>query len=513
MDYVREKAPPVREDRLQTCNAYGGNCCDLAGKSKQGCLIGARRTFAQAQGCQLNLSLAILNTIRDSVIIVHGPIGCGGSSASSAGINKNFLKLRDAGARDVPWINTNLGNNEVIGGGEANLRAAILHAEKEFRPSAIIIVNSCVPAIIGDDIDGVVAELQKEVNARLVPVHCEGFKTRISASAYDSVYHGILRNLVYPPEHEARVMPDELEDLKEKYRLSRTVNLLNVASMSRADEVELTRLLKALDLNLNIMPCYAHPDDFQGATEAALSVCICATHDDYFVEHLKERYGVPFIISGIPIGIRYTNQWIMEIARFFKLEDAARRLIAAETGELEQALIPYREVLRGKRVLIGAGEIRVLAMAELLRYLGLEVLGLRVHHYDKFADAMLSEMPDEKLMYNVATGQPFEQANLLARLQPDLFVGHTGANGLAAKQGPPIMPAFQQSGIYMGYNGVFEIARKLARKLRNPAFNRNLAANTRLPYVQEWYDQDPFSYIDTGDMPVGPVEAEQRNAG
>ncbi|HBC91737.1 MAG TPA: hypothetical protein DCZ10_02220 [Pelotomaculum sp.] len=60
------------------------------------------------------------------------------------------------------------------------------------------------------------------------------------------------------------------------------------------------------------------------------------------------------------------------------------------------------------------------------------------------------------------------------------------------------MPVFQPSNIFMGYSGVFEFARRIARKLKNPAFNHNLAANIRLPYKKEWYQQDPFSYIESG---------------
>jgi len=499
VDYIKDKIPPVREDRLRACNAYGGLGCDLVEQSKKGCLNGTKRTFSQAQGCQLNLSLAILNTIIDAVVIIHGPIGCSGSNLSMAGMGKNFQKLRHPEATGLRWISTNLGDAEVINGGEDNLRQAILHAEKEFRPSAIIVVNSCVPAIIGDDIDGVVAEVQNEVNARIVPIHCEGFKTKIMASAYDAVYHGVLRNLIQPQEGLGKVVTNDLEELKEKYRISRTVNVLNVSSMSRVDEVELSRLLKALDLNLNILPCYAHPDDFNKATEAALNVSICATHDDYFVEHLKEKYGIPFILRTIPIGVKNTNEWILDIASFFGLEKAAARLIEQENLELEAALAPYREILKGKRVLIGGGEIRVVATADLFQYLGLEVIGMRAYHYDQFVDPLLNDLSgNEKIPFNVATGQAFEQANLIEKLKPDLYVGHVGGNGPAAKHGLPILPVFHQSNTYMGYAGVFDIARRLARILKNSSFNRNLGENVRLPYFPDWYKQDPFAYIDPG---------------
>jgi nitrogenase molybdenum-iron protein alpha chain len=498
MNYIQEKAPPVREDRLKACNAFGGSCCELAKGAKKGCLNGTKRTFAQSQGCQLTLSLAILNTVRNSVIIIHAPIGCGGSSLAVAGTNKGFMKMRDPGAKGLIWLNTNLDESDVIKGGESKLRQAVLFADREFRPDAIIIANSCVPALIGDDLDGILAQLQTEVTAKIVPVHCEGFKTKIQASAYDAVYHGILRNLVSEREQEQRIIPDELEELQEKYRRSRTVNILNVSSMSRFDEIELTRIMTALDLKVRYLPCYAHPDDFETVTEAALNVSLCATHDDYFVEHMLTKHEIPFVLRAIPIGIANTNKWIRDIAKFFKIEDSAERFIEAETLELENALTPYREVLRGKRAFLAGGEIRVLANASLLKELGLELVGMKGYHYDRFGDDFLNDLQlDEKVLFNIATGQPFEQANLLAKLKPDLYVGHVGGNGWAAKQGIPVFPIFGQMVNYMGYNGVFEFARRLARTLKNPVFNRNLAANTRLPYFDDWYKQDPFTYIDS----------------
>ncbi|AEV68888.1 nitrogenase component 1 [Acetivibrio clariflavus] len=498
MNYISEKVPPVREDRLKACNAFGGSCCELARKGKKGCLNGVKRTFAQTQGCQLNLSLAILNTIRNAVIVVHGPIGCGGGSLSMAGVNKGFQKLRDPNAKGVIWLNTNLDDNDVVNGGEEKLRQAVLYAEREFRPEAIIVVNSCVPAIIGDDIDSILEDLQKQVNAKIVPVHCEGFKTKIMASAYDSVYHGILRNLVDRPEEEEKVVyEDELEVIKEKYRKSRTVNILNVSSMSRQDEEELIRLVKALGLEVRIYPCYASPDDFAYVGEAALNVSICATHDDYFVEHIKEKYGIPFVLRSIPIGIKNTNQWIMDIASFFGLEEKANKLIEVETKELKEALEPFKEQLKGKRVFLGGGEIRILSTAELLQSMGMEVIGLKGYHYDRFAEPLLDMIENnENIVFNVATGQPFEQANLLNRLKPDLYIGHIGTNGYTAKQGFPIFPLFGQSSIYMGYQGAYEIVRKIARVLRNPSFNRNFVGNSKLPYRDEWYEQNPFTYID-----------------
>ncbi|MNC49448.1 hypothetical protein D3C75_986280 [compost metagenome] len=44
---------------------------------------------------------------------------------------------------------------------------------------------------------------------------------------------------------------------------------------------------------------------------------------------------------------------------------------------------------------------------------------------------------------------------------------------------------------------MYEVASRVSRILRNHSFNRNLERHTRLPYRESWYQQDPFTYIDS----------------
>ena len=101
MDFANQKIPPIRENRVGAWNAFGGTCGELSRQAKKGCLNYIQRSFTQTQGCQLNLSLAILSTIRESVIIVHGPIGCGGGNIAIANGVKTFQRLRDPGAQGL----------------------------------------------------------------------------------------------------------------------------------------------------------------------------------------------------------------------------------------------------------------------------------------------------------------------------------------------------------------------------------------------------------------------------
>jgi nitrogenase molybdenum-iron protein alpha chain len=399
-------------------------------------------------------------------------------------------------------MSTNLSESEVIGGGEEKLAEAIVYADQEFRPEIIMVAIGCVPSLIGDDVDSVAERLKGSVSATIVPIHCAGFKTKVMATAYDDVYHGVLSKLIKEKRYPKKLFPDEAEEERLKIQKSRTVNILNVTSMARADELELQRLVQALDLDARFLVCYGGKKELSGALECALNVSICGTHDDYFLESLLKVHKIPFILDTMPVGPRNTARWLLAIADFFGRREAAEKIIEEEAKALEEAIAPLRQSLEGKKAFLSGGEIRVVATAELLRYLGLSIVGFKGHHFDKFAQPVLEQLEGaQELPFLIATQQPFEHVNLVKRLNPDVFVGHTGGNNISAKLGLPILPLFSNSTGYMGYTGVFEVARKLKRILANPAFNRNIVAHCPLPFKQSWYEKDPFSYIKSGESP------------
>lgn len=497
MNYIEEKVAPKREDRLGACIEFGGFGAELKEKFGQGCFRNNHRGFCQGSICQLLPGTAILNSIPDSVVIVHGSLGCGGAGNShNANVRGRQLAAGQTNPRGVLWLSTNLGEKDVISGGEEKLEEAILAADKRYCPASILVVSTCVPGIIGDDIDGVVEKLQPQVSAAILPIHCEGFKTKIMATAYDAIYHAISRKLLDDDGEPRRVITDEVDEYREKVRLSRTVNLLNVSSMTPQDEQELTRLLESLGLEVKIYPCYAHPEDMRHAAQAALSISTCPTHDDYFVKHLKEKYGVPYILKHMPVGIRSTTLWLRDIAAFFHLEEAAERLIERETAELNRALEPIRNNIQGKKAMLSAGEIRTLATAVWLQELGLEIVAVRPYHYDEFGAVDLDKLAEGgDVPVNVATVHPFEAVNIVAKTKPDIYFGHNSDTVWAAKSGIPALPIYGGANTYVGYTGAFDIARRINMLLKNPSFNRNLAKHVRQPYTAKWYQEEPFTYI------------------
>ncbi|WP_029320235.1 nitrogenase component 1 [Butyrivibrio sp. AE3004] len=500
-NFLAADEPPVRDERVGGCTAYCGSCAGLKGDFKSGCAQAQNRKFSQSGGCQLGLALGIINSLTRAITIVHSPLGCCSGLAGMAGVRSTSRASRGLVVEEQPWIHTNMDELDVVNGGVEKLKKAILYAEEEYHPEVIAIVNGCVPGIIGDDIDAVVRELESQISARLVPIHCEGFKSRFVSSGYDAANHGILKYLIRDPK-EYPQLTEEAQikyDFAKKYRTSRTVNIFNVGSNSNGDEVELSRLVSALGLIPRVVPLNATVDDLDHLGEAALNVSICATHDDYLLGHLKERYGTPYILDVLPIGINCTNTWIRKIAAHFHLEAEAERLIEQENRELKEAIAPFVEVLKGKKIFVGGGETRILTTADFYRSIGMELVGIKAHNLDRFVENLLSDIKDPNLTVEVAAGQPAEELNTLTRLKPDIYIGHAGANGWVSKIGIPNIPLFGAPINYMGYSGAFELARRAARALKNTNFSKNIGKYVGHPLTETWMNLDPNDNIIQGD--------------
>jgi len=512
MNYIdTHKEPPKREERLGACIVYGGTLRGLTEKGGACCRLndGGRR-FQQGSICLLLPGIAILNTLPNNVNLVHGAVGCGVCSHSQNANTRSGSALREGSPGDAVWLSTAMNENDVISGGETKLYNAIIEADCLYRPKTITVIAGCVPGIIGDDVDDVVLRAGKETAAKLITVHCEGFKTKIWATSYDAVYHGIAKALLDDPYLYDPIIKDNLYHERLNYEKAHTVNLFTVSSMGLTDERELVRYLGAMEQKVQVFPNFADSDNMYSLKYAGLSVSVCPTHDDYLLQYLEEKYGVPYILRHMPIGIENTGEWIRDVAARLGREKQAERLIKRETAELEAALQKYRPFFKGKRVFISAGEFRALATANLLHDLGFEISGIRSFHHDEFANVEYEKLlknAGDNLMVNIANVQPFEEANLITALKPDLFLGHWNDNSTASKLGVPSHVIYNSGLAYIGYRGVFELARRLYRQLSNPALNKNLSKYVKLPYKQSWYNKNPYTYIKSGlDLPSNSGE-------
>lgn len=502
-NYYNNVEQPVRDERLVLGDSFHGTSCELLDCAREGCIFKQNRSYWEAGACQMSLSLMMAATVENSVIIMHSPIGCGAQLASLAKNVANGKAKRGINSSPMVWLSTNMQKEDIIFGGEKRLRETIRYADREFRPEIIFVISTCAPNIIGDQVEEIITSEAKNVSAELAAIHCAGFKSRVVASAYDAFYHSLIRHIRFEPEPYVDYNPDTMNDpyngaayVNYKYKKSRTVNLFNATSINPDDEREIVRLLNALDLNVQIYAEYSNRDKMRLISEAALNVSMCNVHDDYILKYLEEKYHIPYVIKGMPLGKAAIRDWLVTIAGYFGKEEEANKICDYEEKRLEEALKSFIPRLKDKRIVLGGGVVRVIEEAKLLNELGANVLEVRANHYDEGAEPVFreidSEIPEVPI---VVSSLVFELVNQLKQLKPDLVVEHPGKHGWIAKAGFPSVNLFGPKRPYFGYTGEYAFVRSIVFALENPSFSKRLEQHVALPYQESWYKKDPYSYI------------------
>jgi len=470
----------IRESRPFTYNDCGGNSKELADQFEKKCFKMADRTFSQGLQCQQINSMSALMSMEDSVFIVHSPQGCVGCASMAndlyqVGQAHRGVKL----IKNVKMIVTNLDEIDIVHGGEKKLREAILLAYERYSPKLIFIFASCASGIIGDDIDGVSSELQKELNTILVPIHCEGFKTKVCASGFDTAFISIAKYIF-----DGKKVPKE----------KGLINLFAPTTVSYKDQVEIERMLSILDLHANYIPFYSSLEKIKKIPAAQGSTAICKVFADEFMKTLEQDYDIPFSHTVMPIGVRNTDIWFRGVAALVGKEKEAELHIEQEHKRILPLIENIRKRLSGKRVFICGGSGRSFAAAALIDDFGMKLVGLETPTYDDDAQIDIEYLNGIHGDYviDIANMQPFEQINLVKKLKPDVFIG---VPSWSARLGIPTTHVLDMKRPTMGYDGILYLGNKIADQIENPGFNKKLAKHARLPYKESWYEKDAFKFI------------------
>jgi nitrogenase molybdenum-iron protein alpha chain len=490
---------PNREQRANGINIFYGKASDLIDRARSGCLQNHERGFAQSSGCSLNFYLSVrVGTIRDAVTIFHAPVGC---SSSALGYRELFrgvpVELGRPAEYDLHWMTTNLREKDVVYGAGDKLKKAIYEAQKRYNPKAIFILTSCTTGIIGEDIEGAVADVQPHVDARIVPIHCEGVRSRLVQTGYDAFWHAVLKYLVKKPERKQ-------------------TDLVNVASMlsyTWQDRLEIQRLLGKVGLRANLIPEFATVEQFQQLSEAAVTAPLCPTYTDYLSRGLEQEYGVPYFMYPPPMGITNTDEWLRQIGKHTGRSGEVEDLIEEEHRVWKPKMQAIRSEFdriaaeKGSKVSVlgSLGQGRLLAQMPFFDELGLASPAAMSQDYDNLIleelEEVVSRVGDFDLLVN--TFQAAEQSHITRNLDPDLtltcpFQGGAykrikGATRIHALRGDP-HPWSAQS----GYTGAVAYGNFLLQALKSRSFQKTLKEKTKDSYRDWWFKQgNPLYYMKT----------------
>lgn len=467
MGLLSIKRPQIREKRLNTLSAYLGNVDLLLEDIEKEDARQRIRTFSQTTFDDIIYTLKAINGIEDAAIVIHGPSGC-------SAVQLDFLSK----GIDTKWAVTNLNEKDSILGGEKKLREAVIKLQERYKPNVIFIIATPVVAINNDDILAVILELEVKLNIKIVPIFSDGFKSKSSIMGSDLVLHSLVKYLA-----------------TDKGETNNDPNLINLVSVHESQQEldEIEDIINKIGVKINVLPRFTNLKNIDQVSKAALSVSIDGDNGDYLLKALNEKYDIPFLQLQLPVGIKRTADWFYSIGEALELKEKTKEVISETVSEFEE--YTDRNNLNGINVYISLPTRLGFSAVKLIEEFGGNVIGLTVDHIDKLDKDELKEFKliDENIKIHIADGQDFEEANILNKIKPDLYVGLSYKSSVAARLGISTI-AIDNLNI-IGFKGVKRFINQVQKALKNKFFVDKLRKIKNIPYEDSWYKKSSNWYI------------------
>ena len=428
-------------------------------KSKSGCA--KPKPGASAGGCAFDGAQIALLPIADVAHIVHGPIACAGSSWDNRGTRSSGPELYRLG------FTTDLTEQDVImGRSEKRLFHAIKQAVEDHAPAAVFVYNTCVPALIGDDIGATCKTATERWGVPVVPVDAAGFYgtknlgNRIAGEA-------MVRYVVGTAEPEA--VPGSA------HRPGITVHDVNLIGEYNIAG-EFWHVLPLLDeLGLRVL-CTLSGDarfrEVQTMHRAKVNMMVCSKAMLNVARKLDDRYGTPWF-EGSFYGVADTSQALRDFARLIDDPDLTARteaLIKREEARLDGLLAPWRKRLAGKRALLYTGGVKSWSIISALQDLGMTVVATGTKKSTEEDKARIRELMGEDTKM-IDDGSPRALLEVVREQRADLLIAGGRNMYTALKAKLPFLDINQEREFgYAGYTGMVELARQFALTLESPVW-------------------------------------------
>ena len=423
------------------------SACSHNDKKKSSC--DKPKPGATSGGCAFEGAQIALFPYADAVHLVHAPATCQGASWETRATPTSY-----EGENNTPLgYYTDVTTNDVIFGGDKKLEESISFIAENKNPKAIFVYETCVTAMIGDDMDNVAKRMQEKYSIPIVVIHAPGFvggKNLGSRLAGEAV----LNQLIGTRE------PKQIHPFG--------INLIGEYNVT-GDMWQYTPLLEKIGIKIvSTLAGDGRIENIQMAHRAKLNVIVCAKSLITLTRKMQERYDIPYISISF-YGKRDTSNAIRSIVNAFGDEGLTKRaeeVIAQEEAKLEAQLIPYRKVLASKKAILNTGGNKSWSIASALQDIGIEVVATSIRK------ATQEDIDIAKTYVPILMKIPAqEQGKLIDDHGVDILLAGGRSLYTAIKKKVAFVDVNQEKKIsYGAYSGLVNLAKDVADAVNNPVF-------------------------------------------
>ncbi len=385
--------------------------------------------------CPMHTALALAANIRGVSTLLIGTAECGYYS-------RNVPLSSPYGEEALHW-NYVLDSKEVVFG----FRKGLMEAIREMNQAGarlILLLSTCVPELIGLDLESICLEMQQEVKAVLIHLPFGNFK----CGGYEPGYWKTLL-----------AMGKTIEKAVSK---GTTVNVLGRSALEgHVPMPHLIAFLKQQGVPLRFLAPDSSLDDFISSGDARLNL-VLSPFMDPLAQWMAKEHDIPFVSLHDVYNVREIESTYSQIGQYLDLEMAHE--FAEQKKEGKRAQKAAADQLKTLQyVSANLGTVQPLPLSAYLSDLGMSPIMIHMAEF----------YPSDNRWKEMLTGQDInpiiclmlnEQADMqiIEELRPDLVMGDWGGR---SRNNPPNVSVLDLYG-HIGYERTIGLLNRMTRVLR-----------------------------------------------
>jgi len=296
--------------------------------------------------CSTVQALASLGKIEGVVPLLHGPQPC---------LYQNQVGSMSCRPAQLLTAGTLINKSDVIFGGEESLKQQVINVYKKYKPKAVVIINTCVPQLIGEDVEGVIMELKEELPGLRVSACNTGFNfPRSMPLGSDAAWVALA------------------ETFSRREKTAGSIGLVGRTGQDAGNLASVELYLKKAGLQTFVFPA-PHIDEMEKIVQAETLYPLHIT--PYLTcKKLNERFGSATRYIELPVGIEGTTRFLRGIAddvrnqRLHDLVDGEEKRVLPDLADIRSMFAKEKP-----RVLLVTGPANEVSIGKILAEFGAEV--------------------------------------------------------------------------------------------------------------------------------------------